>query len=79
MTVEKRQRRSFPEDFKREAVALTVHHSVSSLCFAHPHLGVACKQTNICSIQEVITNDSKIIEHAVDSIGVTAKILNEDC
>ena len=126
----------------KNVVNSTVQHSVSGLCFVHPHLGVACKQANINSINvnllkpdfkpnlikittelelstnalrnkfielleneaistseiksaniefhfssneypisayiEVITKDSKKIEHAVDSIGVTAEILNEN-
>ena len=125
----------------RNVVNSTVQHSVSGLCFIHPHLGVACKQGGINSISinllesefipklikitkelelstnalrnkfkelleneaisiseiksakiefqfsineypisayiEVITKDSIKIEHAVDSIGVTAEILNE--
>ena len=126
----------------RNIINSTVQHSVSGLCFIHPHLGVACKQTDIRSIRvnllkqdfkpnlikitkelelsanalrnkfnellknedistseikssyiefhfsrneypvsayiEVITKDSKKIEHAVDSIGITSEILNEN-
>ena len=63
----------------RSVVHSIAHHSVSGLCYVHPHLGQACKETGTdrATINLLDSEPISLIEKTSPEIGLAAPGLRE--